>query len=97
MDLHIIAVSMKFEGSSVVIFLPSRQAPPAVSPDFVRRRRVNATWLPNRLTLTFFNVTAAEEGEYRCEVLSFGALTVETCIRTIHVSLLDRLSQENGY
>ena len=56
MDLHIIAVWMKFEGSPVVIFLPSRQAPPAVSPDFVRRRRVNATWLPNRLTLTSMSV-----------------------------------------
>ena len=78
-----------------MIFLPNQQAPPSVSPDFVRR--VNATWLPNRLTLIFFNVTAAEEGEYRCEVLSFGASTVETWIRTIHVSLLGRLSQENGY
>ena len=91
MDLRIIAVSMKFEGSSVVTFLPSQQAPSAVSPDFVRR--VNATWVPNKLTLILFTVTAAEEGEYRCAVLSFGVSTVQTWVRTIHVSLLGRLSQ----
>ena len=91
MDLRIIAVSMKFEGCSVVTFLRSQRAPSAVSPDFVRR--VNATWVPNQLTLTLFNVTAAEEGEYRCEVLSFGVSTVQIWIRTIHVSLLGRLSQ----
>ena len=80
---------MKLDGSSVATFAPGQQAP-TVTPSFVNR--FNATWVPNQLTLILLNVTAAEEGEYLCEVVSVGGL-IQTWYRTIHVSLLGKHSQ----
>ena len=86
--LRIIAVSMKIGGRAAVTFLPNQKTP-SVEPIFASR--LKATWLPNKLTLIFFNVTAAEEKEYRCEVVSFSP--AQTWIRKIHVSLLGKLRQ----
>ena len=78
---------MKFGGRAAATFVQNRQAP-SVDPSFASR--LNATWVPNKLTLILFNVTDAEEGEYRCEVISVGG-SVETWIRTIQVSLVGKL------
>ncbi|XP_067030297.1 uncharacterized protein [Acropora muricata] len=86
-DLSLITVSMKFEGSSIVNYVRLQdQHVVSVQPGF--ERRFNATWDPNRLTLILFNVTSADEGEYRCEVLALGS-SGQTWARIIQVSLLD--------
>ena len=51
--------------------------------------RFNVTWVPNKLTLIFFNATSANEGEYACEVLSVGG-SVQTWRRIIQVLLLGK-------
>ena len=56
-----------------------------------RVSRFNASWVPNKLTVVFLNLTSADKGQYRCEVVSFGA-EVQTWVRTIEVSLLGKLS-----
>ena len=86
-DLRIITVSMKFGGRAAVTLVEKRQAP-SVDPIFASR--LNATWYLNKLTLILFNVTDAEEGEYRCEVISFGR-SAQTWVRTIQVSLLGKI------
>lgn len=83
-DLSIITTSMNFGGRAAATFLQGQQAL-SVDPRFANR--FNATWVPNKLTLSFFNVTDADEGEYHCEVISFGS-SVQTWIRRIKVSLL---------
>ena len=88
-DLTLITVSMKFKGSSIANFVQFHQA---LSVQSGSESRFNVTWVPNKMTLHWFNVTFADEGEYRCEVLSVGAL-VETWARTIQVSLLGKLGQ----
>ncbi|XP_067030223.1 uncharacterized protein [Acropora muricata] len=84
-DLTLITVSMKFDGSSIANFV---QLHHALSVQSGSESRFNVTWVPNKMTLLWFNVTSADEGEYRCEVLSFGGSAVETWARTIQVSLL---------
>lgn len=89
MDLSIITVSMKSGASTIATDLQSRQA---LS---VTTRYMNcfkASWAPNKLTLILLNVTSADEGEYRCEVKTFGGW-VQTWIRKIQVSLLGKLRQ----
>ena len=80
---------MKFGGRAAASFLQNKQTL-SVDPTLVSR--FNATWVPNKLTLILLKVTDAEEGEYRCEVISFGS-SVQTWIRTIQVSLLGKLNQ----
>jgi len=89
-DLTLITVSMKFDGSSIANFVQLHQA---LSVQSGSESRFNVTWVPNKMTLHWFNVTSADEGEYRCEVLSFGVSAVETWARTIQVSLLGKLGQ----
>lgn len=83
-DLRLITVSMKFGITAVATYLWSRQALSVVQ-GF--RSRFNATWVPSSLTLILLNVTSADEGDYLCEVMTFGD-SVEVWVRKIHVSLL---------
>ena len=79
---------MKIGGRAAATFLPDQKTP-SVEPSFASR--LKATWFPNKLTLIFFNVTAAEEKEYLCQVVSVSP--AQTWIRKIHVSLLGKLRQ----
>ena len=88
-DIRLIAVSMKFGIMPVATYLRSQQAV-SVAPSF--RSRFNATWVPSTLTLILLNVTSADEGEYVCEVVTFGG-SVETWVRKIQVSLLGKLGK----
>lgn len=90
-DLSLITVSMKLQSSSIATYVQSKHAL-SVHPGF--KSRFNATWVPNRLTLFLFNVTPADKGEYRCEVLTLaiGSGSVQTWARIIHVSLLEKES-----
>ena len=83
---------MKFDGSSVAIFIPGQQAP-KVTQNFANR--FNATWVPNQLALIMLRVTDAEEGEYLCEVLSVGG-SIQTWKRKIHVSVLGKLNHSKS-
>ena len=85
--LRIIAVSMKIGGRAAATFVPNQKTP-SVEPSFASR--LKATWLPNKLTLIFFKVTAAEETEYLCQVISVSPS--QTWIRKIHVSLVGKLN-----
>ncbi|XP_044176562.1 fibroblast growth factor receptor 3-like [Acropora millepora] len=84
MDLGFITVSMKSGVSTIATYLQSRQAL-SVTTSF--KSRFNASWVPNKLTLILLNLTSADEGEYRCEVITFGG-RVQTWIRKIQVSLV---------
>ena len=88
-DLSIITVSMKSGASTIATYLQSQQAL-SVTPSFMSR--FNASWVPNKLTLILLSVTSAEEGEYHCEVVTFGG-SVQTWIRKIQVSLLGKFGQ----
>ena len=79
---------MKIGDRAAATFVPNQKTP-SVEPSFASR--LKATWLPNKLTLIFFNVTAAEEKEYLCQVVSFSP--PQTWIRKIHVSLLGKFRQ----
>ncbi|XP_067030288.1 protein amalgam-like isoform X2 [Acropora muricata] len=83
-DLSLVAASIKLGGSSVASFVQDQRVL-SIQPGF--ENRFNVTWVPTKLTLILLDVTSAEEGEYRCEVLSVGSL-VQTWARTIQASLL---------
>ncbi|XP_067030249.1 uncharacterized protein [Acropora muricata] len=83
-DLSLVAASIKLGGSSVAGFVQNQQVL-SIQPGF--ENRFNVTWVPNKLRLILLNVTSAEEGEYRCEVLAVGS-SVQTWARAIQVSLL---------
>lgn len=68
-DLSLVVATIKLGGSSVVSFVQNQQR---LSVQIGFENRFNVTWVPNKLTLILLNVTSAEEGEYRCEVLSVG-------------------------
>ena len=87
-DLRIIIVSMKFRGQPAVTLMPNQS--PWVEPVFAKH--FNAVWVPNKLTLTFSNVTDAEEGQYCCEVITAGR-SARTWIRKIQLLVLGKLSQ----
>ena len=91
-DLRLITVSMKLQSSSIANYVQSKHAL-SVQPGF--KSRFNATWVPNRLTLILFNVTPADKGEYRCEVLTLeiASSSVQTWERIIQVSLLGKLGE----
>lgn len=84
-DLTIISVSMKFRGQPAVTLVPNQS--PWVEPVFAKH--FNAVWVPNKLTLTLFNVTDAEKGQYCCEVITTGR-SARTWIRKIQLLVLDR-------
>ncbi|XP_067030302.1 uncharacterized protein [Acropora muricata] len=90
-DLSLITVSMKFEGSSIATYVQSQHAL-SVQPGF--ESRFNATWVPNRLKVILFSVTPADEGEYRCEVLTLAIASgsAQTWARIIQVSQLEKES-----
>ena len=79
---------MKFGDTHVVTFVPN--VPLWVIPVFAKR--FNASWVPNKLTLILLNLTSADEGEYRCEVITLGRWA-QTWIRKIQVSLVGKLRQ----
>ena len=87
-DLRIAAVLMKVDHSSAVISVPNVSL--LVRPLFAKH--FDAVWVPNKLTLIFFNVTDAEEGEYVCEVITVGRLAL-TWTRKIQLLVLGKLSQ----
>ena len=89
MDLRIIAVSMKSGVSTIATYLQRRQVL-SVTTSF--KSRFNASWVPNKLTLILLNLTSADEGEYRCEVITLGRWA-QTWIRKIQVSLVGKLRQ----
>ena len=91
-ELSLITVSMKLQSSSIATYVQSKHAL-SVQPGF--ESRFNATWVPNRLTLILFNVTPADKGEYRCEVLTLaiGSGSVQSWARIIQVSLLGKLGK----
>ena len=79
---------MKFRGQPAVTFVPNVML--WVEPVFANH--FNAVWVPNKLTLTLFNVTDAEEGQYCCEVITTGRST-RSWIRKIQLLVLGKLSQ----
>ncbi|XP_015756598.1 PREDICTED: uncharacterized protein LOC107336052 [Acropora digitifera] len=85
-DLRIKIVSVKFRGQPAVTFVPNVLL--QVEPFFAKQ--FNAVWVPNKLTLIFFNVTYAEEGEYCCEVVTIGR-SARSWIRKIQLLVLDRI------
>ena len=90
-DLSLVTASIKLGRSSVASFVQNQQR---LSVQTGLEDRFNATWVPYELTVILLNVTSAEEGEYRCEVLTVGG-SVQTWTRTIQVSLLGKSSQPN--
>ena len=91
-DLSLITVSMQLKRSPIATYV-QRQHALSVQPG--SESRFNATWVPNRLTLILFNVTPADKGEYRCEVLThaIGSGSVQIWARIIQVSLLGKLGE----
>ncbi|XP_068733577.1 uncharacterized protein [Montipora capricornis] len=83
-DLSVVSVTMSFEADPVATYVRS---PPELSVDARFASRFNATWIPTKLTLIVFNVTAADEGEYRCSVLTSGG-GIKTWTRAIQVTVL---------
>ncbi|XP_068686967.1 fibroblast growth factor receptor 4-like isoform X2 [Montipora foliosa] len=83
-DLSIITVTMNFEADTIATYVPST---PELSIDVRFASRFNATWIPSKMALIVFNVTTADEGEYRCAVLTLGG-GIKTWIRTIQVAVL---------
>ncbi|XP_068733579.1 hemicentin-1-like [Montipora capricornis] len=83
-DLSVLSVAMSFEGDTVATYVRS---PPELSVDVRFASRFNATWIPTKMTLIVFNVTTADEGEYRCSVLTSGG-GIKTWVRIIEVAVL---------
>ena len=87
-DLNLRSVSINVRGKSAVTFVPD--VPLTVEPVFAKS--FNAVWVPNKLALIFFNVTAADEGEYSCEVVTTGN-SARMWIRKIQLLVVGKLSQ----
>ena len=87
-DLTLKSVWMEVRNVSTVTFVPnvSLSVPKGVA------KSLNATWVPNKLTLTFFKVTAAEKGEYTCNVVTTGSRP-RTWTRKIQLLVAGKLSQ----
>ena len=86
--LFLLLISMKFGGRAAATFVKNQQTP---SVELSIASRLNASWFPNKQTVILFNVTAAEGGEYLCEMVS--VRPAQTWIKKIHVSLLGKLGQ----
>ena len=86
--LFLLLLSMKFGGRAAATFVQNQQTP---SVELSFASRLNASWFPNKQTAILFNVTAAEGGEYLCEMVS--VRPAQTWIKKIHVSLLGKLRQ----
>ena len=65
--LFLLLLSMKFGGRVAATFVQNQQTP---SVELSFASRLNASWFPNKQTVILFNVTAAEGGEYLCEMVS---------------------------
>ncbi|XP_044180495.1 uncharacterized protein LOC114969907 [Acropora millepora] len=87
-DLTLRSVWMEVRNVSTVTFVPnvSLSVPKGIA------KSLNATWVPNKLTLIFFKVTAAEKGEYTCNVVTIGR-SPRTWIRKIQLLVVGKLSQ----
>lgn len=68
-DLAIVSVTIQLNGNIVATYFPVLAKVTVGSPYF---SRFNATWVPTKLTLIVLNVTSADKGQYRCEVLTIG-------------------------
>ena len=68
-DLTLLSVTIELDGNTVATYVPSLSTVTVGSPYF---SRFNATWVPTKLTLIVLNVTSADKGQYRCEVLTIG-------------------------
>lgn len=66
-DLAIVSVTIQLDGNVVATYFPGLATVTVESPYF---SRFNATWVPTKLTLIVLNVTSADKGQYRCEVLT---------------------------
>ena len=88
-DLRIRTLSVNFHGQPAVTVVSNQS--PWVEPVFAKQ--FNAVWVPNKLTLTLFNVTDAEEGQYSFEVITQRGSSARTWIRKIQLSVLGKLSQ----
>ena len=90
-DLPIVSVTIQFDGNVVATYLPSLATVKVASAYF---SRFNATWVPTKLTLIVLNVTSADKGQYRCDVLTIRGLTLNMWKRIIEVEVFGkRLSQ----
>ena len=90
-DLPIVSVTIQLNGNVVATYLPSLATVKVASAYF---SRFNATWVPTKLTLIVLNVTSADKGQYRCDVLTIRGLTLNMWKRIIEVEVFGkRLSQ----
>ncbi|XP_015747419.1 PREDICTED: uncharacterized protein LOC107327177 [Acropora digitifera] len=86
-DLTIVAVTIELDGDAAATYVPSARTP-SIGSAFVGR--FNVTWVPNKLTLIVLNVTSADKGRYRCEVLTSGG-SLERWKRIIEVNVFGKL------
>ena len=68
-DLTIVSVTIELDNDAVATYLPVILTP-TVESTFVGR--FNVSWVPTKLTLIVLNVSSADKGRYRCEVLTSG-------------------------
>ncbi|XP_044180336.1 hemicentin-1-like isoform X3 [Acropora millepora] len=85
-DLAIVSVTIQLDGNVVATYFPSLATVTVESPYF---SRFNATWVPTKLTLIVLNVTSADKGQYRCEVLTTGG-GINRWKRIIEVEVFER-------
>ena len=84
------SITIQLDGNVVATYFPSLATVTVESPYF---SRFNATWVPTKLTLIMLNVTSADKGQYRCEVLTTGG-GINRWKRIIEVEIFGkRLSQ----
>ena len=81
------AVTIELDGDAVATYIPSVGTP---SVESALVGRFNVTWVPNKLTLIVLNVTSADKGRYRCEVLTSGG-GVKRWKRIIEVDVFGKL------
>lgn len=88
-DLYLISVWMEVRNVSTVTFVPnvSLSVPKGIA------KSLNATWVPNKLTLTFYKVTAAEKGKYSCNVVTNGSRP-QTWTRKIQLLVADSIQEK---
>jgi len=55
------------------------------------KNRFNFTWIPSKATLTIFNVTSDDSGEFACDVFTFDGSGTPTWRRRIRVTVLGKL------
>ncbi|XP_067031184.1 uncharacterized protein [Acropora muricata] len=85
-DLAIVSVTIQFDGNVVATYFPGFETVTVESAYF---SRFNATWVPTKLTLIVLNVTSADKGQYRCDVLTIGG-RINLWKRIIEVEVFER-------